>query len=268
MKFTGCVVVLIILLGLPTAHADFNGRDKDTVLLDFSVASAAMTAWGIARWDWFQHSPKIQHEGWFGRDTHAGGADKTGHFFMSYVLSDLLLKDFKHKGVHKPAKTAALTALATMTLLEVGDATSSKYGFSTEDLMANAAGVLASWFLATHPEWDRAIDIRMEYWPSAGFELSGDVASDYSGMRHLIAVRADAIAQLPRIPFRWLEFQAGYYTRGFRSFDEPMAGGPERHVYAGIGVNLPELFAKNKLAKNVFTYLQPPNLNVSTSHRF
>ncbi len=256
-----------MLFGITTAKAEFSRSDKDTVLLDFSVASAAMTAWGIARWDWFQHSPKIKSEGWFGRDTHAGGADKTGHFFMSYLLADLLHKDFKQNGVQKPAKTAALTALATMTLLEVGDATSSKYGFSTEDLIADAAGVLASWFLASHPAWDRAIDIRMEYWPSAGFELSGDLASDYSGMRHLVAVRADVIPAFSATPFQWLEFQAGYYTRGFRSFDEPLRGGPERHIYAGIGLNLPALFAKNTLAKNVFTYLQPPNLNLSSSYK-
>lgn len=257
-----------MLLGLPAANAEFTCQDRDTVLLDFSVASAAMTAWGISQWEWFQHTPKLQHEGWFGRDTHAGGADKTGHFFMSYVLSDLLYKDFQHKGVHQPAKTAALTALATMTLLEIGDATSSKYGFSTEDLIADAAGVLASWFLASHPAVDRVVDIRMEYWPSSGFEVSNDLASDYSGMRHLIAIRADAIASLPRLPFSWLEFQAGYYTRGFRSFDHPLPNGPERHVYAGIGINLPELFKHNKLAKTAFTYLQPPSLNISTSYRF
>lgn len=268
MKFKCITAVFFTFLGLSTARAEFTRSDQDTVLLDFSVASAAMTAWGIARWDWFQHNPKIKREGWFGRDTHAGGADKTGHFFMSYLLADLLYYDFKQQNVRQPARTAALTALATMTLLEIGDATSSKYGFSTEDLIADAAGVLASWFLATHPEWDRVLDIRMEYWPSAGFELSGDIASDYSGMRHLMALQADVIPILKQTPFRWLEFQAGYYTRGFRSFDRTMQNGPERHVYAGIGLSLPRLFRTNRLSRRLFTYLQPPNLNLSVSHKF
>ena len=258
----------VFLFFSSSVHAESPGRSRDTILLDFSTAAGAMTAWGIARWDWFQHSPKFKREGWFGADTHAGGADKTGHFYMSYVLSDLLLWDFRRQGVHNPEKSAALTALATMTLLEIGDATSSKYGFSVEDLIADAGGVLASWVLATNPQLDELIDIRMEYWPSAGFDLTQDAASDYSGMRHLIALQGNAIPALKNTPLRWLELQTGYYTRGFRSFDKPMENGPERHVYVGIGLSLPTLVQNNRAAKTILSYLQPPNLNFSTSHRF
>ncbi len=261
-------ISLAIALFSSSTHADTRGRSRDTILLDFSAAAGAMTAWGIARWDWFQHSPKFKREGWFGADTHAGGADKTGHFYMSYVLSDLLLWDFRRQGVHRPERAAALTALATMTLLEIGDATSSKYGFSTEDLIADAGGVLASWLLATRPELDELIDIRMEYWPSAGFDLTEDAASDYSGMRHLIALQGSAIPALANTPLRWLELQTGYYTRGFRSYDRPMENGPERHVYVGFGLSLPTLLKKNRPAKTLLSYLQPPNLNLSVSHKF
>jgi hypothetical protein len=268
MNYKYRAIALLLLLGCTSARAEFTRSDRDTILLDFGIASAAMTAWGIARWDWLQHSPKIQREGWFGRDTHAGGADKTGHFFMSYVLADMLYLDFKRHRVEDPARTAALTALATMTLLEIGDATSSKYGFSTEDLVADAAGVFASWFLASHPKWDRVVDIRMEYWPSAGFRASDDIASDYSGMRHLLAISADVIPKLRHTPLRFLEFQTGYYTRGFRTFDEPLENGPERHLYAGVGISLPSLFGGNPISKKVFTYLQFPNLNLSVNRQF
>jgi len=194
-----------------------------------------MTAWGIARWDWFRHSPKFKREGWFGMDTHAGGADKTGHFYMSYVLSDTLLWDFKRNGVRNPERNAALGALAAMTLLEIGDATSSKYGFSHEDFIADAGGVLASWWLAKNPAWDDLIDIRMEYWPSAGFNVKEDAASDYTGMKHLLAFSGAAIPMFQETPLQWLELQTGYYTRGFRSFDTPLENGPERHLFVGVG---------------------------------
>ncbi len=267
MKFTlGFLLTLAVFSS--SLHAQTREKDRDTVLLGFSTTAVAMTAWGIARWDWFQHSPKFKREGWFGADTHAGGADKTGHFYMSYALADLLLWDFRRQGVSKPEKKAALTALATMTLLEIGDATSSKYGFSIEDLIADAGGVLASWVLAKNPHLDDLLDIRMEYWPSAGFDLTEDAASDYSGMRHLIALRADAIPRLSNTPLRFLELQTGYYTRGFRSFDRPLENGPERHVYLGVGISLPTVFKHNSAAKTIFSYLQPPNLNISTSYRF
>lgn len=267
MKLTLSISLSFLLLCSAT-HADALKRTRDTILLDFSTAAGAMTAWGIARWDWFQHSPKLKKEGWFGADTHAGGADKTGHFYMSYALSDLLLWDFRRQGLRKPERAAALTALAAMTLLEIGDATSSKYGFSTEDLIADAGGVLASWLLATHPRLDDLVDIRMEYWPSAGFAFSGDATSDYSGMRHLIALQANAVPALSNTPLRWLELQTGYYTRGFRSFDHALENGPERHVYVGVGLSLPTLFGSSRYAKTFFSYLQPPGFNLSTSHRF
>jgi hypothetical protein len=267
MKFALSISFALAIFS-SSLHAQSPSKSRDTVLLGFSTTAGAMTAWGIARWGWFQHSPKFKREGWFGANTHAGGADKTGHFYMSYALADLLLWDFRRQGVNKPEKTAALTALATMTLLEIGDATSSKYGFSFEDLIADAGGVLASWALATNPQLDELIDIRMEYWPSAGFDLTEDAASDYSGMRHLIALKGDAIERFSNTPLRWLELQTGYYTRGFRSFDRPLENGPERHVYVGVGISLPTVFKRHKAARTFFSYLQPPNLNLSTSYQF
>jgi len=75
---------------------------KGVVALDLSVASLAITSWGIAQWGWFTQSPVFKREGWFGADTSSGGADKTGHFYMSYVMSDLFLLDFKRHGVKNP----------------------------------------------------------------------------------------------------------------------------------------------------------------------
>lgn len=248
------------------AYTSVSG--KHTVALDFGLAAGFITSWGISRWGWFQHSPKIKREGWFGKDTHAGGADKTGHFYMSYVLSDILLWDFRRNGVTNPERTAALTALAAMTVLEIGDATSSKYGFSYEDFVANTGGVLASWWLAKNPQIDRLLDIRMEYWPSDGFSIEEDAASDYTGMKHLIALRGDAISRLEHTPLRWLELQAGYYTRGFRTYDTPLENGPERHLFVGVGLSLPALLKRNKTATTLATYLQTPLLQSHRSWNF
>ncbi len=269
MRVFKAVLFFMLLAVGSIARADFTGQQRDTVLLDFGLSAGAITAWGISRWGWFQYSPRIQREGWFDKNTHAGGADKTGHFYMSYVLADVLHWDFRRNGVKHPARTAALTAMATMTLLEFGDATSSKYGFSTEDLIADAGGVLASWFLATHPKWDELIDIRMEYWPSAGFDLGKDASSDYSGMRHLLAFKPGAIPALSATPLRWLELQTGYYTRGFRSYDDAdLQSNPQRHLYVGVGLSLPSLFKSRPVARTVFNYLQPPGFNLSASYNF
>lgn len=247
---------------------NFSRSDRDTIALDVGIASGLMTAWGIARWDWFRHSPKFKREGWFGVDTHAGGADKTGHFYMSYLLSDALLWDFKRNGVRNPERNAALGALAAMTLLEIGDATSSKYGFSHEDFIADAGGVLASWWLAKNPRLDDLIDIRMEYWPSDGFNVKEDAASDYTGMKHLLAFSGNAIPMFKETPLQWLELQTGYYTRGFRSFDTQLENGPERHFFVGVGLSLPTLFKNNRALRTISSYLQTPHLQTHTSWQF
>ncbi len=238
------------------------------VARDLAITSAAFTAWGVTKWDWFQHSPKFKSEGWFGADTHAGGADKLGHLYTSYLASEILLWDFKRNNVKNPEDKAAMVSLAAMTLIEIGDATSSKHGFSGEDWLSDAIGVGASWWLSKNPEWGDKIDLRMEYWPSPGFSGKYDAAADYSGMKHLIAFKGDGFKQLRGTPFEYLELQAGYYTRGFRTYDKGHYDIPERHAYIGLGLNLPRIFGKDTAAGTFFKYYQPPNTYIEADHRF
>ncbi|HPE61588.1 MAG: DUF2279 domain-containing protein [Thiothrix sp.] len=238
------------------------------VVRDFGIASAAFTAWGVSKWDWFQYAPTFKSEGWFGKDTHAAGADKAGHLYMSYLLSEGMLWDFKRNGVEQPERKAALAALAAMTLIEVGDATSSKYGFSHEDWIADAVGVGASWFLSVNPEWGNRIDLRVEYWPSPGFSGKYDAAADYSGMKHLIAIKGDGFETLRGTALEYLELQAGYYTRGFRSYDAGHYDTPERHLYIGIGPNLPRIFGKDTTPGTFFRYYQPPKTYLEVKNTF
>ncbi len=253
-------------LGQKPTKYQYGGRFNDVVALDLSLATLAITTWGVSQWGWFQHSPVAKTEGWFGRNSHAGGADKTGHLYMSYVLSELFLLDFRRHGVEHPERKAALSALAAMTLVEIGDATSNKFGFSSEDLIADAVGVAASWWLGSNPVWDGRIDIRMEYWPSNGYNLQNDAVSDYSGMKHLVALRADGFQTFRNTPLKWLELQTGYYTRGFRTFDNQDQA--TRHAYVGLGVSIPSLFGKKSKLGKVFNYVQPPGLYLEADKQF
>ncbi len=245
---------------------EYQPEYQGVVALDLSIASMAISAWGISQWGWFKHSPVAKTEEWFGKNTSSGGADKTGHLYMSYVLSELFLWDFRRHGVKKPERKAALSALAAMTLVELGDATSDKFGFSSEDLVADALGVAASWWLGSNPVWNDRIDLRMEYWPSNGYNLKNDAVSDYSGMKHLIALRADGFQSLRNTPMKWLELQAGYYTRGFRTFDEEDR--PTRHTYVGLGISLPVLAGKNSKAGKILSYIQPPGFYLEADKEF
>lgn len=272
-KCLGTLLLSVCLTHSAQAESGLNDKPADqqtafngVVALDLSLATMAISTWGISQWGWFKHLPVAKREGWFGKDTHAGGADKTGHFYMSYIMSEFFLSDFRRHGVKGAEGKAALSALAAMTLVELGDATSDKYGFSGEDLLADALGVAASWWLGSNPVWDDRIDIRMEYWPSNGYNLKNDAVSDYSGMKHLVALRADGFDSLRNTPLKWLELQAGYYTRGFRTFDEQTQ--PTRHTYVGLGISLPVLAGKNTRIAKVLSYVQPPGFYVQADKEF
>ncbi len=262
------LIALTALTTLSGCSSLLETPQDRVVARDTALAAGAFTAWGVTKWDWFQHSPKFHKEGWFGADTPSGGADKMGHLYTSYLLSEAMVWDFKRNNVENPEDKAALAALGAMALIEVGDASSKKFGFSGEDLVSDAVGVGASWWLSKNPEWGDKIDLRMEYWPSPGFSGKYDAAADYSGMKHLVALKGDGFSSLRGTPLEYLELQAGYYTRGFRTYDVGHYDTPERHTYVAVGLNLPRIFGKESVAGTFFKYYQPPNTYVEADKKF
>jgi hypothetical protein len=90
-------------------------------------------------------------EGWFGRDTYTGGADKASHFIISSGVSRLLYEAYTHLG-HSPEQSfnlAIATAFTSGLMVEVMDAFS-VYGFSFQDLTADALGVTAGALINRH----------------------------------------------------------------------------------------------------------------------
>lgn len=57
---------------------EFLTRGQKTLLLN-AGSWAAIMGYGLAEWDYNKSSFHFKNEGWFGRDTSYGGADKLGH---------------------------------------------------------------------------------------------------------------------------------------------------------------------------------------------
>lgn len=260
-NFTLIAIAYLTLVGC----SPLTTKDNKVIVRDTALASAAFTAWGVDKWDWFQSSPHLDSEGWFGKNTATGGSDKLGHFYGSYLLADAMHWDFKRHNIPHAASKAALASFAAMTVIEIGDSTSAKYGFSHEDLTMDALGATASWWLATHPDWDRKVDLRFEYWPSKGFNAHKDAVADYSGMKQLIAIKGDGFAALQDTPLEYLELHTGYYTRGYRSYDKGHYE-KQRNSYVGIGINMAKLFGKDQRFSRVFEYYQVPGTYVAATH--
>src|SRR5262245_4952282 len=179
--------------------ASFEALPKEKKLLYTDLAAiGAMTAWGIANWDYGDRSPHAQSEGWFGEDTAHGGADKLGHAYSSYVLTQALSSLYESWGFESKdaVRFGALTAFGMQAFLEVGDSFSS-FGFSYEDMIMNTVGTVAGYVLWTQPELSRKLDFRIEYAPE--FDTA-DIFTDYENQKYLLALKLDGFDALHPTP--------------------------------------------------------------------
>jgi hypothetical protein len=244
----------------------FTEDPNKGLVIDNLTASAIIAVWGFNNWNWGSESFHVTNEDWFDYESDTGGSDKTGHFYMTYLLSRVLSSRMEDRGwdLHEASLAGSLSGILAMTLLEIGDGTS-EYGFSKEDLIADSLGALTAYAIRTNPEVDKFLDVRMEYWPSSGYQDNADTATDYSGMKHLVAFKLSGFDRLKKSPWRFVEFQAGYYARGYRSYDDE--DDKSQQVYVGVGLSLAALADESgiNVLKNLFEFYQPGGTYVETN---
>ena len=210
---------------------------------------AAVGFYGANSWwkDGFSGSFRTVDEGWFGRNTYAGGGDKTGHAYFTYTGARLLTRGFEAVG-NDPGRSLRLgawTSLGVMTGIEVIDGFSKRFRFSMEDAVANAAGAAFAVLVEVVPRIDALLDFRLLYQRSDDARRLGetDPISDYSGQTFLLALKADGIPRLREVPVvRYLELQVGYNARGYEPNDGTK-NDPHRRIYYGVGINLSRLLS-------------------------
>ena len=226
---------------LPSRPSDQppNLRLRNSLII--GSGAALITAYGLSKW-WqagFGGGFKSNNEGWFGRNTEYGGADKLGHMYFNYGTVRLLTPLFEAAGNSRDASVslAAWTSFGIFAGAEVADGFTRRWKFSPQDAAMNVAGTVLGVVLETHPEFDEILDFRVAYRPSkdSGFNPFGD----YSGQKYLLVVKADGFAPLRRNRLlRYLEVGVGYGARGF----DP-GGERRRDIYVGLSLNLSRLLA-------------------------
>ncbi|HYH20003.1 MAG TPA: DUF2279 domain-containing protein [Azospirillum sp.] len=244
-------------------------REDKALTLNLGAATLAL-GWGAWSWDWGTAGPRFQDEGWFGRETGEGGADKLGHAWSAYALSHLFANRYEAWGYgrREAARYGALSGVGLMGLVEVGDAFSDDYGFSYQDMLFNAVGAALGYVLWEYPEIHRKIDFRVEYNPFRRGDYQADVFTDYNRLKYLIAVKADGFDAVRDPLLKHLEFHVGFYARNYADHGGPgSADLREQHLYVGIGLNLTRLLAPHLNTGGVLHYLQPPYTYVPASRR-
>jgi len=257
----GVVLLAFVLCGQSTALdlglSDLT-KEKKVLAVNFG-GMAFITAYGLAKWDYFDRSPHAKPEGWFGQNDDEGGADKLGHLWSSHAVADSLAHLYQGWG-YEPEQAmfnGALSSFAIMGFMELGDSFSD-YGFSYEDMLMNTVGSASSYLLYKYPALDEKIDLRWEYIPK--FD-EADFFTDYQNSKYLVAVQLDGFDEIRDTPLSYLELHMGYYIRGF----DTRAPDRERNVYVGVGLNVGKLLARAGCGSfcSMFHYYQAPYTYVS-----
>jgi len=238
------------------------------------VPAGLIGLYGVSQWGWGDESFRFGNEGGFGKDTKHGGADKLGHAWMGYVLSNWHGDLYENFGYSKQeaAKYGTISSLGLLTLVEVADGFTNDHGFSWEDQLANTVGAYMGYLRQRCPRFKESVDFRMEWKPSPGFrdrvrDGKFDPFTDYSGQKYLLAFKPGGMLRSDNKFLRMVELQAGYYTRGFQEESEPYFDEKSRHVFVGVGLNVTELVRRmtGSRAKGVFDYVQLPFTSVRAS---
>lgn len=238
-------------------------RERKTQALNLGIVGG-VTAYGFATWDWGESAFRSNSEGWFGRHTDSGGADKLGHAYTGAVTTAFASSLYRHWSYDEAqaARLGALSGLLLTTAVEVGDGFSPNHGFSWEDQIANMAGVGLEYLRLRHPAWRARVQFRWEYFPSPAVRhgKQNDLATDYSGSRWMLAfpLRAWGVQDSA---LRHFDLLVGYGTRGYAKEDREFFDEAERHPFIGVGINIPLLLdalGTSRHTQRVFEYLQIP----------
>jgi uncharacterized protein YfiM (DUF2279 family) len=222
----------------------------------FDLATAAVTGGallavpivGALSWWRYEDEPfHVSHEGWFGADTYAGGADKASHFFVSYLGSQVLTSTYERLG-HAP-RDARLYALGVAAvggvLIEVGDG-GAHYGFSWEDVAMDVAGALTGIGIDAAGAGD-LVGFRYGYvgapLPPGADTTTPPRSTDYSREIYTADLKIAGLARRMNWragPARFLLFSMTYGSKGYRY---SAAEYRQRQVGLELGINFPEVLS-------------------------
>jgi Predicted periplasmic lipoprotein (DUF2279) len=219
---------------------------------------ATFSTW--AYFAWYRPRKKYDsiqflNEGWFGPDTYAGGADKLGHMYANYAFVRGAVSVLDAGGWERWPALAISGGLTVgfFTAIEVKDGYHQGFGFSYQDIAANLTGNALAILLMGFPALDRALDVRIEYFPTRQFiddliDNGGvDAAEDYTGQAFMLAYHLGSIGPLHRTRYlgwtRYVDVVVGYQARNYKPEpDDPVANPREQELYVGLTLDMQALF--------------------------
>lgn len=258
----------LVFLLLPLFSLNFLAADAqvDSTSVDrkrlktLIISSAVGYTAGLATLNhlWYKDTRR-QSFRFFNDNAEWKQADKAGHFFASFLISDISSRALRSANVEtrKSDLMGAVTGVLLTLPIEVFDGFSDGYGASVGDVVANVAG--PAFFLGQKSAWGE-IRIRPKFsfqrtgYPQLRPELLGDnilgeIVKDYNGQTYWLSFDLDKFTRFPR----WLNIAVGYgahdmvYARDHqnreRGFD------PYRQYYLALDLDLTAIETRSKWLK-------------------
>jgi hypothetical protein len=261
--------ILIFKLNYIKAEIQENNDLRFFYSTPFLAATSGILAVGFLQWDWGKGSKyKFYNERFFEQNTKEGGADKLGHAYATYVVADAFTYYLENKYLYSKNYAIALGSLSSLflfTLIEVGDGTSG-YGFSYEDLVADAAGAALSALFSYYPNLSKIFNFRLEVAPN--FKQPTAFLDNYEKSKFVFSVKLDGIDYLNKIyGLNFLEIYTSYYTRGYQNYPNNPSK-HKRNYSIGLALNVSNILTtlygtNNKIVDTTFKYYQVPNLYIA-----
>jgi hypothetical protein len=216
------------------------------------VAGSSANAWAETPHQSFHFG----NEGWFGRNSYAGGADKAAHFVDYYIVSKELSFLYNTLGYSRTQSIwmgLGVTLLAGLTN-EFGDGFN-RYGFSYEDLAMDAAGAITAAVISSVGAND-LIGFRRGFllppYSSPSCCPSGSVGQAYQNQIFTADLKVAGAARRLNLnvgPLRYLLISATYATKGYAT---EVSALQERQVGFEIGLNQEEILNSLGVRRNTW----------------
>lgn len=237
-----------------------------------------MGIYGFSTWGWNQRENftvrPMTHEGAHAVD---GAADKYGHLWGNFAMKRIATFIFRSTGSTWHAANiegAILTEIVTFGG-EIGDGFGKNYGFDPYDVFFNNIGILIAMILDSSPVLDRMFTMQWEYIPTREMREKfdshhHDVFTDYSGAKVFFVTKLAGIPYVSLTPLRYVNFDIGYYSRGYNP--SKYFSSRTRNIHIGFSINfsiafgdiLPSGYTSSSV-QSLFNYYHLPwDLEAST----
>ena len=205
---------------------------------------------------------------------HVLNADKFGHAYFSFLLSDLLGRSLRWAGVGENSALiwGGIGSLLFQTYVEVEDGFRPTLGFSISDWVSNVVGAFLP-YARSKFEFLKVVNFKMSMFPSEKFKSGAHrfIVDDYESLYFWLSFDISRILNLKFSKFWVIDFfdiAVGYSVKQI-----DWRGNGKREIFLSIDYDLTKIPLKVWLLRQIFHllnyyHLPSPSLRISPNFRF